>query len=172
MVPSPYVWAANSKNMNKHSGWTWKGKDISFLKVVGGLSPVYDSNNFLSYANRPSFESGLEAISRSDKARIKIENINGPVLLIGAEDDQLWPSCRFSEIAMEILNKSKRSFKDKMICYKNSGHDILIPGYSTRSRVSYNSEFKYYIALGGTPQGTGNARTHAWKEILEFLSRF
>ena len=51
------------------------------------------------------------------RATIPVERINGPVLLISGEDDQMWPSRTLAEIAMERLRAHRHPYPDEHIAY-------------------------------------------------------
>ncbi len=93
------------------SAWTIGGQDIPAL----GLE--LDSNAKLL----DRFTVALENKTNVNKSLFKFENINGPILMISAENDQVWPSFQMSK-DIEVYLKSKQ-FKHKVVhnSYK-TGH--------------------------------------------------
>lgn len=93
------------------SAWTIEGQDIPAL----GLE--LDSNAKLI----DRFTVALENKTNVNKSLFKFEYINGPILLISAESDQVWPSFQMSK-DIEVYLKSKH-FKHKVVhnSYK-TGH--------------------------------------------------
>ncbi|QSX41751.1 acyl-CoA thioester hydrolase/BAAT C-terminal domain-containing protein [Shewanella cyperi] len=79
------------------SAWTFKGQDIP------ALSLELDSNAKLI----ERFNVALENQENVNKALFKFENINGPLLMISAENDQIWPSYQMSK-DIEVYLKDKK----------------------------------------------------------------
>jgi len=78
------------------SAWTFKGQDIPAL----GLA--LDSKAKLI----DRFSVALENDTKVKKSLFKFENINGPILMISAENDQVWPSFKMSkDIALYLQKK-------------------------------------------------------------------
>jgi pimeloyl-ACP methyl ester carboxylesterase len=82
-TPSKVAW--QGMTMPK-SAWTFKGKDIPALALA-----LDDKAPKLS-----RFEAALDDTDRVGKAMFPLEKINGPILLVSAENDQVWPSYRMS----------------------------------------------------------------------------
>ncbi|KZN45888.1 acyl-CoA thioester hydrolase/BAAT C-terminal domain-containing protein [Pseudoalteromonas luteoviolacea] len=107
-TPSKVAW--NGLTMPK-SAWTMDDKDIPALAL--GL----DSNATL--LNR--FNAALDDQNLVKKSLFKFENINGPILMISAEKDQIWPSYQMAK-DIELYLKN-RQFQHKVVhnSYK-TGH--------------------------------------------------
>ncbi|GLX80242.1 hypothetical protein tinsulaeT_35820 [Thalassotalea insulae] len=93
------------------SAWTFEGQDIPAL----GLA--LDSNANLI----DRFSVALDNKANVNQSLFKFENINGPIFMISAENDQVWPSYQMSK-DIELYLKNKQ-FKHKVIhnSYK-TGH--------------------------------------------------
>lgn len=85
------------------SAWTFKGKSIPAL----GLA--LDSNAKLL----DRFSIALQNSSKVEKSLFKFENINGPILLISAKQDQVWPSYQMSKDIEQYLQDKK--FKHQIV---------------------------------------------------------
>lgn len=107
-TPSKVAW--NGVTQTK-SAWTYQGKNIPAL----GLG--FDSQTKLL----KRFSSALKNTAQVNNALFKFEKINGPILLISAEHDQVWPSYEMSK-DIEVYLK-QRKFKHAVIhnSYK-TGH--------------------------------------------------
>lgn len=57
-----------------------------------------------------------------EKARIPVENIHSPMLLIAGEGDQLWPSSQYVKIMEANLQNTKWSKSNRYLYYENAGH--------------------------------------------------
>ncbi|WMN61910.1 hypothetical protein NI389_19085 (plasmid) [Pseudoalteromonas xiamenensis] len=93
------------------SAWTYKGQDIP------ALSLELDSNAKLL----DRFKAALAIKDNVENARFKFEKINGPLLLISAENDQIWPSYQMGkDIEAYLKNKD---FKHNVIHHSyKTGH--------------------------------------------------
>jgi len=83
--------------------WTWKGMPIPFLS---------------------------DEITREDeleRVEIQVEKTNGPVLLVSADADEIWPSTRLSRVALDRLCRFDRPFADQLLSFPGAGHMIAPP---------------------------------------------
>lgn len=95
-TPSKVAWYGMTK---PRSAWTFKGKDIPALSL--GL----DSKA----PNLSRFDEALKNEENVGKSLFAFEKINGPILLVSAENDQVWPSSRMARDIETYLRQ--RSFK-------------------------------------------------------------
>lgn len=172
-VPSGLVWGGNpSVFTTEVAAWTLDGVALPFVPYGGGQFEVdTDDAGFDHVRMRNSFLQDIDAASASalDAATIRTELTNGPVLLLAADDDQLWPSCPLADIAFARLNDAGRT-SDALHCFADAGHAFGTPGWSTMgSRESYNASFGSYVVFGGTPQGNARAGRDADTAIRAFL---
>lgn len=63
-------------------------------------------------------------------AAIAVEKINGPVLTLCGEADQLWDSCRYSDAIQQRLAQHQTPFPRAALSYPDADHaiDFSIPG--------------------------------------------
>jgi dienelactone hydrolase len=107
-TPSEVAWAGMA---TAKSAWTYRGADVPTLSLDGASS--------LPQIKR--FESTLDAIEDWHKYRIPVERINGPLFLISAENDQIWPSKRMSEDIVKYLRLQNFRFNVRHDSYP-TGH--------------------------------------------------
>jgi dienelactone hydrolase len=107
-TPSKVAWYGMTK---ARSAWTYQNKDIPALSL--GLSKEAKLVDRFSVA--------LNDEKKSNEAQFNFEEINGPILLISAEHDQVWPSYKMSNDIKAYLKSHK--FKHAVIhnAYK-TGH--------------------------------------------------
>lgn len=111
----------------------------------------------------PSSQDNLE------EAAIAVEQINGPVLLISGQDDQIWPSTEFSEIAMTRLRQNNHPYEYEHLAYEDAGHFIGVPYRPTRGHFGIHPLSGERYSAGGTPEGTAHASADSWGRVLSFL---
>jgi pimeloyl-ACP methyl ester carboxylesterase len=107
------------------SPWMHKDKELPYVRFPilawqsikcfvmwnGFWISQYSPFEFLRWAPERMLCTGmmLDAMERADnleQASIKVENINGPVLLVSGQDDIMWPSAFMSDRALERLKKN------------------------------------------------------------------
>lgn len=119
----------------------------------------------------PAFLSALEDKAAAARAMIPLENIAGPVLLISGEDDALWPSATFAEIARTHLAAANHPHAVEHLAYPNAGHTIDIPYLPTTVLSRPHPVSQIPLAYGGTAEGNAAASAASWTEVLRFLSQ-
>jgi cephalosporin-C deacetylase-like acetyl esterase len=107
-TPSEVAWYGRTQ---ARSAWTYRGKDVPALSI--------DDNSSVPQAKR--FENALDAVVNRDDFRIKVERINGPVFLISAQNDEIWPSTRMSNSIVEQLKSHHFQYRIR--------HDIYPTGH-------------------------------------------
>jgi pimeloyl-ACP methyl ester carboxylesterase len=166
-VPSSHLWG---------DAWTYEGASLPFLEGDPNFeSPkVKMPNGKSAYLSTPGF---VDAFSKStpaqlDAAATRVERTQGPVLLLGGADDQIWPSCFFGERAMERLQAAKHTakYKDEFICFPDAGHSVSFPGGSTTTSMwIYHPVIKVWFASGGSAQGNAHAQRAADTKLHGFF---
>lgn len=110
-----------------------------------------------------------QTIGHQSQSIIEVEKINGPVLLIDGQDDQVWPSPELQSIAYERLKRNNHPFIYKHLTYQNAGHSIYLPYLPTTVLESKHPLEGVVLKYGGTPEGVEKANVLSWKEVLEIL---
>jgi dienelactone hydrolase len=82
-TPSMVAWQGMTSDK---SAWTYKGQEIAALSM--GLDA--------KASKVVRFEAALENKENVQRARFALEKINGPILMISATKDQIWPSFRMA----------------------------------------------------------------------------
>lgn len=83
-TPSNVAWYGKT---TPRSAWTYKGKDVPAMSLE-----LAESAPMLS-----RFEAALKNQDSVRKAMFAVEHINGPLLMVSAEQDQVWPSFRMAQ---------------------------------------------------------------------------
>lgn len=99
IVPPHAVFAGLTDAMTT-SSFTYQNKQLPFVPVPWSTTPALLTGDL-----RKAFEIMLENENGVEQATIKVENINGPVFLISATQDEFWPSSEMSEMTMQRLKE-------------------------------------------------------------------
>jgi hypothetical protein len=96
------------------------------------------------FAKAGGLMASFSGVGRKLKSGVRSpERINGPVLLVSGDDDQLWPSSYMAAEIMQRLHSSSHAFADEWLHYPNAGHGIGV-AYDTLCKIDGQS----LLALG------------------------
>ncbi|WP_211462301.1 acyl-CoA thioester hydrolase/BAAT C-terminal domain-containing protein [Collimonas silvisoli] len=103
------------------------------------------------------------------RARIPVEKIQAPVLLLSASDDGSWPSSLYSKMISDKLQEVSHPYPVEWQNYQDAGHAILFP-YVPTTQISYAHPVSGRISTGGgQPAANAHADRHSWQQALAFL---
>ncbi|WP_217588880.1 alpha/beta fold hydrolase [Lentibacillus saliphilus] len=172
--PSSYV-TSGMKNgvFAPIPSWTFNGKDLPYMKFSYPPSMIFSM--FLNWIfKRPSsflsiWRRSMRNAKKLEEARIRVENINAPVLSISGSDDHLWPSDTFVKRMENYL--SNHHDQHKHLLYQKAGHFLAFPYSfpSLPSNIIMQLGKGMAIKFGGTKSANARATIDAWREIKEFL---
>ena len=171
-APSLVSWSNTVLPYNSNDlkpSWKYQGVDVPYVpmdKILGNDSNKIES---LEY-----WKSGLAKTDYVTQATIKVEKINGPILLFSGLDDMVWPSSLMADMIEQRIKESnfKNSFQN--IKYEKAGHLIS-------SNPEMNSDFRtgkiningkdYEFEFGGTNDGDQKAKQDAKIRLMEFIKK-
>ncbi|CAB3624329.1 palmitoyl-CoA hydrolase [Achromobacter marplatensis] len=144
--PIPHVWENNRTA-------TWAPFDE-------GPSPHRHEKAILTALQDP------DAVAR---ARIRVEDIEGPVMLLSATDDGSWPSSLYSKMVQDKLAEVKHPYPVQWLDYENGGHSILFPYVPTTQLVYAHPVSGKISTSGGNPKDNARADQESWEGVKKFL---
>jgi dienelactone hydrolase len=174
--PSSVTWQATGGEgaIPDKPSWTIAGDTVPWVPMpTGAVMPQLIRNAWTigrDTANhrptllklRPAYEAGLRQRSESEvDARIAVERVNSPLLLLTGGEDALWPS---EQMAQEMLSRRAEASGDQHFCYPGAGHLIRFGNFPT------DAQWTGGIALGGSREGQAEAQRDALPRLLEFLA--
>jgi dienelactone hydrolase len=150
-VPSGLVFQGVTRNFASISSWSYRGQEIPYVPYGNAPqgSPIVEFYR--------TGVAGLDA-EALEAATIKVEQINGPILMLSGREDNLWPSTPLSEGVVDRLRAKGFSHPVEHIAYENAGHLIS----SIRDSVTFR---------GGTEAGNRQAQLDGQRRFLEFFER-
>lgn len=116
MSPGSAVFVGDSPAMET-SAFTYHDKPLPYVPLPWGAVP-----DLLQHRMRPAFEKMLLDTVAVDAAAIAVEQINGPVYLMSATDDEMWPSTPMSDAMMERLQTNGFAY--------HHAHDVFEGGHA------------------------------------------
>ena len=144
--PLPHVWENNRTA-------TWAPFDE-------GPSPHRHEKAILTALQDP------DAVAR---ARIRVEDIEGPVMLLSATDDGSWPSSLYSKMVQDKLAEVKHPYPVEWLDYQDGGHSILFPYVPTTQLVYAHPVSGKISTSGGNPKDNARADQESWEGVKKFL---
>jgi dienelactone hydrolase len=141
-VGSGYV-AAAPWSAAPTPAWTWQGEPL------------------LPFA-------GMPGLAEEDfaQAEIPVERINGPVLLIGADADGIWPSSVLSQVALDRLRRYDHPWTDQLLRYPGAGHLIGVPYQPVAPSLGSYRGYEF----GGNLHSNASANANSWPAVLAMLA--
>jgi dienelactone hydrolase len=171
IAPSGVRWG--SIDDPRQAAWTYQGRPLPFMGTQDWTPDQQKQAGKILQTTplslTPLFQMQLENRAAVEKASIPVEKINGPILLISGNDDQLWPSTILADMVMERLKQAKHRFPDRHLAYEGTGHFIPFPNLPATVNKLGDPNTKTEIALGGDPEHTAAAAADAWARIVVFL---
>ena len=115
VVPSHVVFQASNVTLSRNSSWVYNNQELPFVPFprmsMATIKGVLDGENY-----RAMHLEALENHEAVEKARIKVEDINGSIYLLSARYDHMWPSMEMSQEVVKRLKakKFKHHFEHKV----------------------------------------------------------
>jgi len=134
---------ANPSPGSSQAAWTWRGRPVPTVSR-GELG---------------------QPVPRGGRGIIPVERIGGPVFLLCGDQDQLWPSCPFSQ----AMDRRLQDRPHTLVREAGAGHLVSfvvpdLPVASNEVSVAGREE-----SFGGTVQDDALGRLDAWPKLLAFL---
>src|SRR2546427_6831613 len=99
------------------SSWSFQGKPVRCVPMRFTLRVLRAMMSRAPLEICAFYEPALENAIAVRKAEIAVERIRGPVLLLSAEDDRMWPSTRLAQIAADRLDRHQHPYPYSHIRY-------------------------------------------------------
>lgn len=107
-----------------------------------------------------------EALAR---ARIAVEKIEAPVIMLSGTDDGSWPSSVYSQIVRDKLAEVKHPHDVQWLDFEDAGHSILFPYTPTTQHVYAHPVSGKVSTSGGNAKDNARADAESWPAVLRFL---
>lgn len=169
-VPSCYVWPAPSwmEGVGEDQPtWTRNGDPLPHHPID---RYVYEEDGIDEPLGVPEPNASTLALERSTRAekqqaRIPVEEIDGPVLLISGEQDTVWPSAVLAERAAERLETYDHRYPFEHLTFPDAGHAIRVP-----YRFDESKDPLEIHRFGGTHEANAHAAAKAWRATHDYLA--
>lgn len=137
-----------------NSSWSEGGRETASLGYGW-----FDSERGL-YA---VFEDGLKTLGDHPETIIPVERIQGRMLMICGDKDELWPSCPMAEqVANRLATRGRPA--PRLLRHPEAGRGVMgAPGDPT------DPDIRAFAKLGGTAEANAAARADSWPKVIAHL---
>lgn len=156
------------------TAWTWRGEP---LPNVWRGNPDADWSAFDAppapgqpVRQAAAFHSVLRNAAFVAAARIPVEDIRGPVLLISGTDDGFWPSTLYSEQIERTLREHGSRWPVQHVVGTGAGHAIGVPQLPATLIVKPHPVAGLLLDGGGTAEANARASAQSWQAVQAFLA--
>ena len=152
--------------------WLWRGQPLAHLwqdNRSATWAPWDEGPEPRRHAN--ALLTALRDADAVERARIRVERIRGPVLLLSASDDGSWPSSLYSRMVAGRLVQFGHPHEVTHLDFEGAGHSILFPYLPTTQGVYAHPVSGRLSTSGGAPRPNADADEASWAGVLRFLER-
>jgi dienelactone hydrolase len=163
---------ANGPDSRNGPAWIFRGQPLPHLwenNRTATWAPWDEGPQPRRHAN--ALLTALQDPDAVERARIRVENIRGPVLLLSATDDGSWPSSLYSRMVTERLAQFQHPHAVEHLDFEGAGHSIVFPYVPTTQLVYAHPVSKRLSTTGGAPAANARADESSWQGVLRFLER-
>lgn len=161
--PSHVVWGPVG-NISDTSVSAWTCGDAPLPYLPHARQPDYSAK---PYCGTPDFVFDLRQTEAAKAAAIPVEKIQGRILLLSGDDDQVWPSRLMSRLIVRRLQAAHFPHSFEHISFPGAGH-LISPG-SDPGLIEATHPSGVVMAFGGTKSANREAQDKAWAKVVEFL---
>jgi dienelactone hydrolase len=149
--------------------WTYKGRPVApnapFPKVPFSMEGKEKERPLVL---TPYFLEGMKDSVAFSASIIPVEKIQCPLLLVSAEDDQMWPSSLFACQIVERLQSQGSRIPSTHLSYPRAGHSIS----SSDEIVELHPIVKIWFAFGGTRKDNALAKKDSQEKTIRFFKKW
>jgi dienelactone hydrolase len=167
VVPSDVVWEGWGPNIEPgtRSSFSLNGKPLPFV-------PYEDfAKEFMGFQTgeavrirRPQDKGRAAHPAAAVAARIPVERIKAPVMLVAGQEDQVWNSAMMAHNIAE--RRAEAKLETVSLIYPDAGHAVGGTGYNPTTQYDASP-----MKMGGTPEANARAQADAWPRTIAFLKR-
>lgn len=166
-VPSDVVWEGWGPNIEpgQRSSFALNGKALPFVPYQDFSAEFtgFEKNEPVRI-RRPQDKGRAANPAAAAKARIPVEKINAPVLLVAGQEDQVWNSAMMAHNIAE--RRAEANLDTVSLIYVDAGH--WLNGSAMNPTTQYDAGIN---KSGGTPEGNAFAQSDAFPKVIAFLRR-
>lgn len=163
--------AADPKVGREGPAWLYHGKPITH---------IWENNKTATWApfdegpaphrHEKAVLTALQDEEAVERARIRVEKIQAPIILLSATDDGAWPSSLYSKMVVDHLENHNFKYDVRWVDTEDGGHAIVFPYVPTTQIVHTHPVSGKISTNGGKADANARSNERSWQEIQDFLS--
>ncbi len=162
VMPSHVLWSGLDFSRGQPSpAWTYQGQALPFVST-GWSWELLRMAVHQPARLRPLFE---EALARGvpPEAVIPVERLRSRLLLIGATDDQMWPSAEMAQAIVARMRDHGQANQVQLLVLEGAGH-VLFNGYQPPTRL-----MPPFLFGGVSREANVYGGLQAWEAMWHFV---
>ncbi len=167
IVPTDVVWEGWGPGVmpGERAGFSWKGQPLAFVPYKDFMQEFAGFQTGQPVRIRRPQDAGRAAHpDRVPAARIPVEQIAAPVLVIGGHDDQIWNSGGMAEAI--VKSRAAAGRETVAVVEREAGHYLGGAGWMPTTQYDAGP-----MKSGGTPAANARTQARAWDATWAFLAR-
>lgn len=150
--------------------WTQNGKPLAHV-WQDNAAQDWSAIDALPQPRRQAqaFVRAHEDAAAVARARIPVEKIAGPVLLLSAGDDGYWPSSAYAREVAQSLKSAGHAHTVEHLDYPHAGHALHIPYTPTTEISRAHAVSGIVLTGGGSAEANVQAHVDSWSGVQQFL---
>lgn len=150
--------------------WTQAGKPLAHV-WEDNAAQDWSSVDSLSEPRRQAqaFVNAQQDAAAVARARIPVERIAGPVMLLSAGDDGYWPSTQYAKEVAQALRAADHPYDVEHLDYPEAGHALQAPGVPTTEISRAHAVSGIVLTGGGDAASNARANADSWAAVHGFL---
>ena len=142
------------------SAFSWQGKTLPYMAIPEWTFGRVVRESLKAHESTMNFAYSTARPSAPENSIIPVERIGGPVLLISAKYDSIWPGAEAGERVIARLDACGFAYAHKHLCYEFGSHLM----YPIKSRL-FRIERKH-------PQESFRDKQDSFCQTMEFLKNW
>lgn len=164
--------AADPKIGREGPAWLFQGQALPHIwerNTTATWAPFDEGPS--PHRHEKAILTALDDPKAIERARIPVEKIQAPVILLSATDDGAWPSSLYSKMVNERLQIFNHPYDIRWIDTPKGGHSIVFPYIPTTQITHTHPVSKRINTNGGEPAANAVSNENSWTEIKDFLKK-
>lgn len=165
VVPSDVIWEGFDMMQGAlaQPSFSWRGEALAFVPYKGYQEEVAGFMSGQPVRLRRPHDAGRSAQpERAAAARIAVEKIAAPLLLIAGSDDQVWDSGGMARTI--AARRAAAQLPTELLLFEGAGHGITGLGELPTTLNNAGP-----MKMGGEPAADAKAQQQGWLRSLSFL---
>jgi pimeloyl-ACP methyl ester carboxylesterase len=173
---NPLAWCFQGLTLRRVSLWTYGGKPLPFIKFawrssLANLMSCFIKNKPFGFAY--TYRKSLEVANNKEEARIKIENAEADILLLGGQQDGWWDTHDACLRIMEELERHDYQHTYEYVSYQSGGHACYAPFVIPVDELSAPLKIapRLVFSEGVSREANAHMLEDTWKKTIEFFKK-